>query len=146
MPRKRQDDVKRGGVGWWWLALPLIGVAAYAAFDATLGVVGPHEDGSRPAVPAATQGTRTSLAPAAPPAVAGDAVSITRDEQQARDVAPADVAPEPTATAARVASDAPAAGKAKVKNKAPAPKEHLTDQDKRALDQVLERAAEQKAH
>jgi hypothetical protein len=145
MPRKRRDDGGRRGGGWWWLALPLIGVAAYAAFDATLGVVPPRDDGSRPAGPAATQGQRTMLAPAAPPAVAGDAVPVTRDEQEARDVAPADVAPEPTPTAARVASDAPASGRAKVKNKRAAPKEHLTDQDKRALDQVLERAAGQKA-
>ena len=77
------------------------------------------------------------------PAARNDA-PVAAGAEVARDAVPVAAEPSPTPTAARLAADAPAADQVKGKSKRPAPKEHLTGDDKRALEQVLERAAGQK--
>ena len=138
--KARNDGLSRGRSWWWWLAVPLLGVAAYAAFDATLRLVMPHEQPVTVAPPQ-TAAVREPDADAVP---ARNDAPVAGSAEVARDAVPVADEPSPTPTAARVAAEAPGTDQVKVKSKPPAPKEHLTGEDKRALEQVLERAAGQK--
>ncbi len=127
---------------WWWLALPALGIAGYAAFSATLALLG--DDGTRtpsgsardaeqrlpmaaPTASAATAPADVVPAPAAPADAAPVAEAVPA-------VAPS-ILPSPTSTAAP--TRAAAARKVKPKR---VPKEHLTEQDRRALDALVEQA------
>lgn len=136
----RRKPAARPRRSWWWIALPLLGVAAYAAFDTTLGLVSPDEPA--PTAPVRADG---GLAPAAPAAVAPVRAEPSASAATVLGVPVAtDAAPTPTADARAAANDdKPAAKKASAKRKPPAPKENLTEQDRRALDRVIERAGEQ---
>jgi len=126
--------VERSRSAWWWLALPVLGVAAWAAFDATLGMVGARDPELAPAplldgagaVPSQAVVVQDEL-----PVAAAGVVAI-----------PAATAPEPSATPAERAA-AKSDGKPAAKRKPAAPKEQITEQDRRALERVLERATEQ---
>ena len=148
MPRPERRRPARRERSWnpWWLALPALALAAWAAFAATLSLLG--DDGSR--APSATARDAdvppppaAAVAPAAPadgvvaPAAA-PAAGATADEDVAASAAPG-VVPAPSATPAaqRAAVDKPR----KVKPKR-APQEHLTEQDRRALDALVEQADE----
>jgi hypothetical protein len=135
--RRRPAARARRRFSWWWLALPALAIAGYAAFAATLALLG--DDGTRMPPPAQEAPRRLSMPAPAPPAAS-------------EPVPAAEAAPAPEAVPAPVASDAPApsataaqraaadgAGARKVKPK-PAPQEHLTDQDRRALDALVEQA------
>ena len=152
MPRTERREAGRSGPRWsaWWVAVPVLGLAAYAAFSATLSLLG--EDPSRApvgaerddtpvrsplpaapvAVPAALNGEGTGAVPAAAPAAAPAVVAVDAEPS----AAPPD-APSVTATPAtrRAAADKVR----KVKPKA-VPREHLTEQDHRALDAIIEQA------
>lgn len=134
---KGGKQVGRGRSGWWWLALPVLGVAAWAAFDATLGLVSTDErpPASAPLLdgpPAADPPSAAVAAPAeAPPLAAVEDVTAQSS---------AEPAPSVTPDAARAAAKD---GQRAAKRKAPAPKEDLTEQDRRALERVLERATGQ---
>lgn len=125
---------------WWWLALPALGVAAWAAFDATLGLVSTDEPSSGPA-PLLDVPRAVDPAPAAPVVPAAEPVD-GEVAGPAATLAPVAVAAEPSATPA-VRAAAGDGGKRAAKRKAPAPKEEITEQDRRALERVLERASEQ---
>ena len=138
---RRRPAPRQRRFSWWWLALPALGVAAYAAFAATLSLLG--DDGSRATAPLQEPARRLSQpAPAAPlpvaPAPAADGVAAP-EAAPAADAAPAGVAAEPSASPAaqRAAADGSAARKVKPKR---APQEHLTEQDRRALDSLVEQA------
>jgi hypothetical protein len=124
MARRRSG----GGARWWWLAPPLIGVAAYLAFDATLGVLAPDDAPSAGAGRGAPPVASVERPPAAlPPA----------------ELAPAaDVPPEPTPTAAQQRAAAPAGAAPGKPGKKSLPRESLTEADRRALEKVLERATQ----
>lgn len=136
----RSKAGKRGAAGrssWWWLALPVLGVAAWAAFDATLGLVSTDERPSASAPlldvpPGAEPPPAAAVAPAAapPPAAIEDVAAQ----------ASAEPAPSVTPAAVRAAAND---GKRAAKRKPPAPREDLTEQDRRALERILERATEQ---
>lgn len=136
----RSKGGKRGGPGrssWWWLALPVLGVAAWAAFDATLGLVSTDERPSASAPlldgpPGAEPTPAAAVAPAeVPPVAAVEDVAAQ---------ASAEPAPSVTPAAARAAAKD---GQRAAKRKSTAPREDLTEQDRRALERVLERATEQ---
>lgn len=137
--RRRSTDDGGGAARWWWLALPALGLVAYAAFSATLGVIG---GGSHVAEEPGLDLPAGASAPAAPPAAAPPAVVAPAavDAPAANDevaAAQASAAPEPSATPG---TQRAAAGDAKKVKKKPAPQEHLTDDDRRALERVLENA------
>ncbi|HEY8517983.1 MAG TPA: hypothetical protein VIS07_20925 [Candidatus Binatia bacterium] len=119
---------------WWWLAIPLAGVAAYAGFVATLSWISGPDANDAPAPKAAFDGR--SLQPAAPV----DAPAAPADVPYAGvEVTP----PQPTATAVEQrAADAAGASTAKGASggKRALPREDLTEQDRRALERVIERA------
>jgi hypothetical protein len=137
-----------GGARWWWLTIPALGLAAYAAFDATLGLVSDDPAGppptavldagtaSRPAGFGSSSGEPV-LTPPMDGAPASDAVPVGAAPGAAVDAAT--VVPEPTPTAASLRA---AANERPVKRK-PAPKENITESDRRALEDVLERATRQ---
>jgi hypothetical protein len=123
----------------WWLAAPALGLAAWAAFAATLSLLG--EGPSR--TPSGVAGDAGARRP--PPALVAAPVADTAPVPAAvpspagiADFAPAATgAPEPSATAP--AQRAAADGARRVKPKR-APQEHLTEQDRRALDALVEQA------
>ncbi len=115
----------RDGRGRWWIAPPLIGVAAYLGFEATLNFIAPEDEKARVA------GPRVPPAPAAAPegaqAVAAPAV----------DLLPALPAPSATMAPERAAA---AVAQPRGGAKRELPRESLTEADRRALDAVVERA------
>jgi hypothetical protein len=117
--------------------VPVLGLAAYAAFDATLGLVGrdpePPPPAARPAMPAMPAMIDERAAARLP---AGELPAAALADPAAT------LVPEPSATPAQRAA-AKGGGKPAGKKKPPAPRENLTEQDRRALERVLERAAEQ---
>ncbi|MEW6269400.1 MAG: hypothetical protein AB1689_08910 [Thermodesulfobacteriota bacterium] len=121
---------------WWWLAVPLAGIAAYAGFVATLSYVG------RPEAPPG------ALAPAAPPAASLEEALVQPASPPELPRAAIDGAPPmPSATAADERAAASSGGGQKTRERAAKrklPREDLTEQDRRALERVLERAAEQR--
>lgn len=133
-----RKQVERRSRSWWWLALPLLGVAAYAAFDATLGLVTPADPDRALPVPAASTVDAPAPAPIMP---ASEAPLAAADSSSGVPVA-TDALPTPTAAEPQAAA-ASAAVKPKAKPKVAAPKENLTERDRRALDRVIERAGEQ---
>jgi len=136
--RKVGRSVAREGRSrWWWLALPALGVAAWAAFDATLGLVSTEEQAPAPLLDAPRAASPDPAALAPPEAVAPVAA-----EAVAPGATLEPIAAEPTATpAARAAAGD--GGKRAGKRKAAPPQEELTEQDRRALERILERATEQ---
>ncbi|MGE5183891.1 MAG: hypothetical protein ACM31C_17595 [Acidobacteriota bacterium] len=144
--RRSRRAVESRSRGWWWLAVPLIGIAAYAAFDATLALIAPHDDTSqrvpqRP--PSQAEAPRASSAPlAGEEPVATPLAAASAGDTASGGVASGGVVPDATPTAARIAADA-AVEKTRAGRKRAAPQEHLTDRDRRALESVLDRAAEQ---
>ena len=153
MPRSERRRPGRSEPRWsaWWLAVPVLGLAAYATFSATLSLLG--EDPSRAPVGAVRdeKPVRSPLAAAAvaAPAVPNDddapAVPAEAPSPAAPAAAAVDVAPPPEPTDAPSVTATPATRRAtadkvrKVKPK-PAPREHLTEQDHRALDAIIEQA------
>jgi hypothetical protein len=140
---RRRPAPRERRFSWWWLALPALAIAGYAAFAATLSLLG--DDGAR--APSAVQEPPQRLVmpgPGAPP-VSGpanvpDVVPAPAVAPAADAAAPsvATAGPDPSATPPqRAAADDGAARKVKPKR---APQEHLTDQDRRALDAIVEQA------
>jgi len=140
----------RGGESrpWWWLALPALVLAAWAAFSATLTLIGderrlapavdaplsPRVDGERTLAPAPPEVPTVASAPLVLPAEASSAAAAGASPGDL----PAAVPASPTATpASRAAADGAAVRKVKPKR---APKESLTEQDRRALDALVEQA------
>lgn len=143
---RRRPVRDEGRWSWWWLALPALGIAGYAAFAATLALLG--GDGAPPpsgAVRDAEQrlpmtAPASSLAPPAAPVDVVAPAPLAPSESAPAEVAPAaaaSIVPAPTATAAAQRAAADAARKVKPKR---APQEHLTEQDRRALDALVEQA------
>lgn len=153
MPRAERRRPARSEARWsaWWLAVPVLGIAAYAAFSATLALLG--EDPSRAPVGAVREEApvRAPLAgaPVAAPAAVDveDAAAVPAEAPSAAAPAPAavDAAPPSEPTDAPSVTATPATRRAaadevrKVKPK-PVPREHLTEQDHRALDAIIEQA------
>lgn len=113
----------RGRSSWWWLALPALGVAAWAAFDATLGMIGRDEPPPEPAplldVPRGDAPPSAAAPADAPVPAAAEVVA-----------APEPTGPVPSASPA-VRAAAKDGGKRAAKRKAAAPKEDLTEQGAR---------------
>lgn len=116
---------RRGrGRGWLWLlAVPLLGIAAYLGFNATLDLLIPDDPFRPPPVRVERSGAGAPPLAAAPPVEA----------------------PAPTATAAAQAASEraaalPGTGSAKPAGKRALPRENITERDRRALERVLERA------
>lgn len=147
MPRAERRRPGRSEPRWsaWWLAVPVLGLAAYVAFSATLSLLG--EDPSRAPV-GAVRDEAPVRSPLAAPAVPNDdapAVPAEAPSPAAPAAAAVDAAPPPEPTDAPSVTATPATRRAaadkvrKVKPK-PAPREHLTEQDHRALDAIIEQA------
>jgi hypothetical protein len=131
-------------LSWWWLALPALGIAGYAAFAATLSLLGSEHDRVPPSQREPSH-RLTMPAPGAPP---DPGPAAAPDVVPAPEVAPAadagaapaaSAAPEPSATSATQRAAADEAKSRKVKPKR-APQEHITEQDRRALDALVEQA------
>lgn len=145
MARAERRRPARTGARWnpWWLAVPVLGIAAYAAFAATLALLGddpartpsavvPRPSlGAAPLAAPAAKGGDVAPAPAAVPPPMPEAVV---------DAGPTAAPPAvPDATATPAVKRAAADGARKVNPKR-APQEHLTDKDRRALDALVEQA------
>lgn len=146
--RRKHGSTASGGSRWWWLAIPALGIAAYAAFDATLSLVSDDRE-REPAVLDAGRAVRPNAVPAgdavAPSSVDGVPVATLAEPAPAQSIGADAVAPAgsgaPVPTVTPVTQRA-AADKKAVKRK-PAPKEDIRDSDRRALEDVLERATRQ---
>lgn len=147
-----------GARRWWWLAVPVLGIAAWAAFSATLSLLG--DDGRHAPPPPDAPARRLVMPPAAqapaPPAAAAPASDAPAPARPATDAAALPVvgsaAPEPARSPDSEPSGAPesaatpgaaraaaANGARRVKPER-APQESLTEQDRRALDALVEQA------
>jgi len=143
--RRGRGGASRRG---WWLAAPALVLAAWAAFSATLALIGDERplapavdvrlsarvDGQRALAPAPPGVPPVATAPLVLPAEASSAAAAGASPGDLPAVVPA----SPTATpASRAAADGAAVRKVKPKR---APKESLTEQDRRALDALVEQA------
>lgn len=149
---RRQAPPERSARRWWWLAVPLLGVAAWAAFSATLSLLG--DDGHAPPPDADAPVRRLVMPPAAvpaamvPPATDGGAPSPAGVAAEASDAGRApEAAAAPTTSVSPEVVATPGAQRAAAATKGPrtvkpkrAPSESLTEQDRRALDALVEQA------